>query len=252
MYLMYVDESGDTGLARSPTRYFALSGIVVHESRWRDFINVLIAFRRTLKSVYGLPIRGEIHANEFVNHRPYNLERYIRLSILRNCLDELAKMDYISITNIIVNKVGKPGNYDVFDSAWGTLFQRFENTLLNANFPGGHRNDHGILITDATGGRRLDRLVRRMAVFNYIPHDPRFGGGSRNVPIQRIIEDPYGKDSADTLPIQMCDISAYFLLQRYAPNSYIRKQRAQTYFDRLGPVLNRRASRYNRLGIVEL
>ena len=49
MYLMYVDESGDTGLANSPTRYFVLSGIVVHESRWREFINALVAFRRTLR-----------------------------------------------------------------------------------------------------------------------------------------------------------------------------------------------------------
>jgi hypothetical protein len=63
---MYVDESGDTGLVRSPTRYFALSGIVVHESSWRDFINGLIAFRRTLKSVYGLPVRAEMHASEFI------------------------------------------------------------------------------------------------------------------------------------------------------------------------------------------
>ena len=49
MYLMYVDESGDTGLANSPTRYFVLSGIVVDESRWREFINALVAFRRTLR-----------------------------------------------------------------------------------------------------------------------------------------------------------------------------------------------------------
>jgi Protein of unknown function (DUF3800) len=54
MYLMYVDESGDTGLGRSPTNYFALSGIIVHESRWREFINQLIAFRKTLRAVYSL------------------------------------------------------------------------------------------------------------------------------------------------------------------------------------------------------
>jgi hypothetical protein len=65
-----------------------------------------------------------------------------------------------------------------------------------------------------------------------------------------VIEDPYGKNSAETLPIQMCDVSAYFLLQRFRPNAYIRRQRAQQYFDRLQPVLNRHASRYDPLGIV--
>jgi hypothetical protein len=57
---MYVDESGDTGLRRSgsPTRYFALSGIVVHESRWRDFLEALIAFGKVLRNVYGLACAG--------------------------------------------------------------------------------------------------------------------------------------------------------------------------------------------------
>jgi hypothetical protein len=252
VYLMYVDEGGDTSLQGSPTTYFALSGIVVHETRWREFIDVLISFRRTLKSVYNLPIRTEIHASHYVNHRPVDLPRCVRLAILRNTLDELAKLDYISITNVIVNKTGKPGDYDVFNSAWGTLFQRFENTLVNGNFPGSHRQDSGLIIADAGSGKKLLRLVRKMAVFNYVPHDPRFGGGSRNVPITRVIEDPHGKDSAEALPIQMADVAVYFLHQRFAPSSYIRKQRAHLYFDRLNPVLNKRASRFNSLGIVVL
>jgi hypothetical protein len=252
MYLMYVDESGDTGMVGSPTEYFALSGIVVHESKWRDFLNNLISFRRTLKSVYELPIRGEIHASDFINHRPFNLDRHIRLAILRNTLDELAKIAYLSVTNVVVWKQHKPAIYDVFQAAWGTLFQRFENTMAHGNFPGGHRDDYGMVVTDATAGKKLSRLVRKMAVFNFIPHDARFAAGSRNIPIKRIIEDPYGKNSAETLPIQMCDVVAYFLYQKFAPNSYIRRRRAHLYFDRLMPILNTRASRFNRFGIVVL
>ena len=252
MYLMYVDESGDTGLVGSPTSYFALSGIIVHESRWKDFINILIAFRRTLKSVYGLPIRTEIHASHYINHKPVDLPRYIRLAILRNTLDELAKLDYIRITNVIVRKTGKPPGYDVFNSAWGTLFQRFENTMGNGNFPGAHRSDSGLIITDAGAGKNLVRLVRKMAVYNFIPHDPRFGGGARNVPITRVIEDPHAKDSAESLPIQMADVAAYFLHQRYAPSAFIKKQKAHLYFDRLSPILNKWASRFNNLGTVVL
>lgn len=87
MYVMYVDESGDTGRLRSPTGHFALSSIVVHESRWRDFIDILIAFRKTLRSVHGLPVRGEIHASKFINQRAFELDKHVRLAILRGVLD---------------------------------------------------------------------------------------------------------------------------------------------------------------------
>ncbi|MEQ5827918.1 DUF3800 domain-containing protein [Sulfitobacter sp. NFXS29] len=66
MYLMYVDESGDPGNNTKQTDYFCLSGIVVHESEWRQFIDAQLAFRRTLKEVYNFPIRAEIHTAEFI------------------------------------------------------------------------------------------------------------------------------------------------------------------------------------------
>src|SRR5437868_7043701 len=76
MYLMYVDETGDSGLIGSPTAYFALSGIIVHESDWRQFIDTLIAFRRTMKATHGLPVRSEIHSSEFIASKglPYRCQ----------------------------------------------------------------------------------------------------------------------------------------------------------------------------------
>ena len=251
-YLMYVDESGDPGLAGSPTSYFCLSGLVVHESRWRDLINVLVSFKKTMRRVHGLRIRQEIHASEFLNSRAFDVERHIRLSVLRNMIDELAKIDYISITNVVVSKAGKPPNYNVFENAWLALFQRFENTLKYGNFPGGHRSDNGLVVTDATNGTALLRLVRKMGVINYVPNQPQFGPGSRNMPLIRIIEDPHGKDSRDTLALQAVDVSAYFLSQRFRPNAYVRKSGATNYFDRLLPVLNLKARIGGPLGIVTL
>jgi hypothetical protein len=167
MYLMYVDESGDTGLVRSPSTHFALSSLVIHESRWRELIELLIAFRKTLRAVYGLPLRMEIHSAEFVRHPPVpGMEKHIRLAILRNVLDELAKISFISITNVVVDKRRKPSTYDVFVNAWQVLFQRFENTMNYGNFPGSHRSDFGIVINDNTDGMKLQKLVRKMAVYN--------------------------------------------------------------------------------------
>ena len=239
-------------MTNSPTRYFALTGIVVHETDWKRFIEVLILFRRTMRTVYGLPIRMEIHAAEYIRHSVLHIKKHDRLAILRNFLDELAKIPYISITNIVVDKNNKPPNYDVFTNAWGALFQRFENTLKHGNFPGAKSQDFGMVITDATNGNELTKMVRRMAVYNPIPNQFQYGPGSRNIPVVRVIEDPYGKDSRQALPIQAADVCAYFLFQSYQPNSYIKKHSAVAYFGRLLPVLNKRASKSNNFGVVNL
>lgn len=213
-------------------------------------MDTLLTFKRTMRAVHGLPVRAEIHASEFIKKPVHGLQRYVRLAILRNALDELAKIPDISITNVIVDKTTKAPGYNVFENAWRALFQRFENTLIYGNFPGAHQNDFGTVFTDATGGTQLVRLMRRMNVYN--PILTMGGGGYRMLPLSRIIEDPHGKDSAEALAIQMADVCAYFLHQRFKPNSYIRRQSARLYFDRLTPVLNLRASHISPLGIVQL
>jgi hypothetical protein len=225
---------------------------VVHESRWRQFVDGLVAFRRTLRVVYGMPVRTEIHAAEMINGKFLGMAKHVRLAILRNALDELAKFTDVSITNVVVDKRGKPPTYDVFEQAWQVLFQRFENTLRFGNFPGGFKSDNGIVMTDATNGEKLTRLVRRLSVVNFIPNQASFGSGSRNIPIARIVEDPIPKDSEQSLPIQMCDVVAYFLKQKMDPNGYMKKHGAQNYFGRLRPVLNLNASRTDSFGIVRL
>lgn len=251
MYLMYVDESGDTGIANSPTRYFVLSGLTVHESRWRDLLDHLIAFRRTLKLAHGLPVRTEIHASEYIRSPPITgMQKHVRLAILRQFADELAKANYVRFTHVVVDKLGKPTGYDVFEQAWQLLFQRFENTINFGNFPGAHRADKRMVITDNTDGRKLTRLMRRLAVHNVVPG---MGGlAPRNLPMVRIIEDPHHKNSAESYFIQACDTAAYLLQQKFSPSAYFKRKGAQHYFNRLQPILNTHASRANGFGIVQI
>lgn len=245
---MYVDESGDPGNNTAQSDFFCLSGLVVHESEWRQMIDTLLAFRRTMRSAYGLPMREEIHSVELIRKNSFDIDKHNRLSILRNFLDELAKMNCISVTNVAVDKRGKPADYDIFSAAWRTLFQRFENTLTHGNFPGGYKRSFGVVFTDATSGKKLSQLMRKMSVHNPIPN--RWGGGYRNMPITRIIEDPSERDSSSSLPIQACDVVAYFLHQSLRPNAYIRRKSATNYFGRLMPVLNLHAASRNEKGIV--
>lgn len=43
MYLLYVDESGDVGIKNSPTKYFVLSALIIHESKWRNTLDELVS-----------------------------------------------------------------------------------------------------------------------------------------------------------------------------------------------------------------
>ena len=203
-----------------------------------------------MKEADGLNIRAEIHSVDFLRSDKFGIQKHQRLAVLRNYLDEISRMDFISLTNIVVDKRNKPADYDIFGTAWRTLFQRFENTLKHGNFPGADRESFGLVFTDATSGKKLSQIMRKMAVHNPIPN--RQFDGYRNIPILRVVEDPSERDSKSSLPIQTCDVVAYFLKQKLAPNSYIRRKHATNYFDRLGPVLNTRASIIDPMGIIRL
>ncbi len=110
MFLMYVDESGDVGMTNSPTRYFVLVGLVLHELRWQQTRDELIAFRRDIKQRHGLKLREEIHASALIS-RPGALARiakHARLEVLRRHADKLAAMPDLSLVCVVVDKQGKP------------------------------------------------------------------------------------------------------------------------------------------------
>jgi len=256
MYLMYVDESGDTGaLPASPTRYFVLTGLVVHELRWRDCLDQLIAFRRRMRDKFGLKLREEIHASGMIN-RPGSLKRIRRcdrLTILRAFAKELSSMSDLNIINVVVDKNEKPPTYVAFDMAWKALIQRFENTVSRRNFSGpANPDDRGMILPDPTDDKKLIQLVRRMRHWNPIPNQPQFGPGHRNLALTRIIEDPAFRDSEHSYFIQATDLAAYLLKQRLAPSAFMKTKSGHRYFHLLDPILCKVASSSDADGIVRL
>jgi len=253
MFLFYVDESGDVGLANSPTRFFALSALVVHELRWQQTLDKIVRFRRALRDRFGLKLREEIHAAHFL-HRPGDLRRIpksIRLRILREVLDFEAMLTGVSIVNLVVDKGPKAKDFDVFDFAWKCLIQRLHNTISRKNFPGPQNpDDYGLLIVDRTDEKKLRSLARKMRVYNPIPNS--YGLGYRQVLLDTLVEDPVHRDSLHSYFIQLADVNAYFLYQKIEACGYVRKKGARNYFDRLEPVLCTVASRTDPLGIVRL
>jgi hypothetical protein len=252
MYLMYADESGDCGMPAdgSPTRYFCLSGVVVHELRWLDTINELLNFRRWLRARYGVFLKAEIHAGEMIS-KPGKLDptlqrlrKHERLAIIRQLADKLATLSDIRIINIVVDKHGKvPDKDEVFRWAWYSLFQRFENTIRNRNFPGpNNQHERGIIFPDNTDGEKLKQFLSQMRSNN--PLKVTQGGGQVvvNQPVQVLIEDPVMRDSRESYLIQAADCAAFLLKQSIDPSSFMRKHGGNAYFQRLGPVLCTQAS----------
>ena len=109
MYFMYVDESGDPGLPpQSPTNFFVLTGVVVHETAWHSVLDRMYRFRRRMRAKYGFNMREEIHTTRmFGRGDKRNLSVKSpndRLSIYRLFLREIAATPELSIINVIVDK----------------------------------------------------------------------------------------------------------------------------------------------------
>ncbi|MBU1188285.1 MAG: DUF3800 domain-containing protein [Gammaproteobacteria bacterium] len=252
MYFLYADESGDVGLAGSPTAFFCLSGFVVHELRWHNTLEAIIELRRDLKQKYGFKLRDEIHAADFI-HRPRQLARIpksIRLRLLRDAIDFQAALPDISIINVVVDKRDKQPGTDIFEMAWTTLIQRFHNTMSHKNFPGPQNPvDKGLLVVDQTDEVKLRNLSRKMRRYNPVPSA--YGQRSIAIPITTIVEDAVHRNSQHSYFIQLADVNAYFLFQKYQPCGYVQRKGARNYFSRLDPVLCTMASRSHAQGIVE-
>lgn len=255
MYLMYVDESGDTGHDGSPTDHFVLTGFVVQEADWLDSLERLIAFRRRMGAAFGLPLRAELHASHLLT-RPGALVRIAkndRLTIIRAFANEVAQFRYARCICVHVDKTTKDPGYDVFERAWMALIQRFSNTLTYGNFPRGTgTGEKGMIFPDDTDQVKLKRLLGRMRRYNPIPNQVQFGAGYRDLPIDRIIEYPSFRDSAESLFVQVADLIAFLLYQEIAPSAYMRKTGGRSYFGRLAPILLTRASSNDPRGIVRL
>lgn len=255
MYLMYVDESGDCGVNNSPTRYFVLSGLVIHELRWQTYLNQLIAFRQRMRQQFGLRLREEIHAAAMINSPGplVRIKRNDRLAIIRAFADELAIMTDANLINVVVDKQGKRPDYDVFGVAWKALIQRLENTLSRRNFSGPANPDEcGMIFPDHTDDKKLTRLLRQMRRYNPVPSKGAPGVSYRNLILSKIIEDPNFRESDHSYFIQTVDLAAFLLYQRLIPNAYMRKKSGQNYFDRLDPILCKVASSKDPQGIVRL
>lgn len=238
---MYVDESGDTGIEGSRSRYFILSAIVIHESLWNEALSSVKDFRRTLYQSYGIRQRVELHASPLLSkkHKGWDhLNPWDRSQAYKSFVQFIGSQSHARIMSVCVDKNSSKytKSETVFQDAWSFLLQRFNTTLLKRNFPSGFSahsisiTDSGIVIPDLSAPLTINRIMRRMRVYNSVPTSG-LAGPAKNLPITHVVEDPMHKDSANSLFIQMADFVAHSVKSKVLPSGAAKKYGVKNYYD---------------------
>lgn len=109
MYLAYFDESGDSGVKNSPTRFFVLSCVLVHHRHWLATLDALVAMRRLMRDTVGISPRAEIKAIEIRKGRGplwdlrWSLER--RMLFYQNVMRHVAaNLPHVTIFAVAIDK----------------------------------------------------------------------------------------------------------------------------------------------------
>lgn len=272
----YVDESFDANK-------FCLSAIAIRHFEWRECFSRVRQHRALLKQDHGIFLRKEIHAQEFVSGRGHAADRIIgkhaRTRIFEGLLRLVAQLPNVRVINICLDRKGRN---NVQLDAWDRLMNRIERYMLSleqrelplrrelaAQLPSempekvrhdieariNHYRPVALVFADEGRETEITKALRKMSVYNPIPSvlgDWGDGTKTKNIPVQRVIEDPVFKKSHQSYFIQLADAVAYALLKREVePTPHVKRYGIDRMFDAtLTGVCHREASKSDPLGIV--
>jgi len=238
--------------------------------------------RRNLKQDYGIFIHQEIHSHKFVagRGRVSNgvINKHTRSRIYFGLLRLVAQMPNVMVINVCLDCKGRA---DPQLDAWDRLLNRIERTMLEfekrelplrKNMLGRLPSDaiaadrqemerrllayapRALIFADEGRQEEITKAYRKMTVFNPIPskHGSWSGVSAKNIPLERIIEDPVFKKSHQSFFIQLADCVAFALLKRETqPTPNIQQYGIHEFFAQALPgVCHKPASPSDPLGIV--
>jgi len=236
MHLIYIDDSQD-----KPT--YCFSALAVPDDQWLDTFKAVKGWRKSLRDTDGIYITKELHAWKFVSGRgriaPDVVTKWRRCQIFREALQFVAGLEHVSIFNVCL------------DHRQDWAFERLLNRINRTMAAWGSR---AILICDEGKEADYTRLTRKMSVYNPIPSQfgiwQDTGKDTKNIPIDRIIEDPFFKSSEKSYFIQMVDFCAYALLRKEKPIPSKSKYGIHLAFQNLDPLCVKVANRRDPYGII--
>lgn len=218
------------GLINSPTTYFVLSCVLIHESRWLDTLDSLVSLRRQVNNIYSIPTQVEIKATDLIHGkgllRSFGLNKNDRLKLYKHFIkfqDDNIDLHVFAIAIHKANAAVKGWNPRT--AAWTFLIQRLNKFCGDS--------ERVMLFPDEGHSYFIRRLLREMRRYHYVP--AHFGGSPISFPTTRIIEDPNPRKSHESYFIQLADWNAYIAHR----SKYINptNNAPDDYWDILGSVL---------------
>ena len=213
MYFAYFDESGDSGMLRSPTGTFTLSALLVHDKDWVKALDEIIAFRRFLNGNFFISPRSELKASWLIHNqgdiKKAGLSYPARMAAYRAAMRFQRKTDLFRVFAIVVVKSRLTlETTDVRDKAWQYAIQRLERF-------GNSKNENIHVIPDEGHGDFINKKIRAMRRFNYVPSA--YGKKSLERKAENIVEDTSERRSSESYFIQLADMNAYAAFRKVFP-----------------------------------
>jgi hypothetical protein len=207
VYLCYFDESGDAGVpsrVKSPTKWFVLNCLFVHESDWLDVLDALVALRRELRDSYGISPRDELKGAHFRTGEGaffgLSLSRDARMDIYKDIMNRQSALP-IKTFSIAIEKDGAHARgWDIRYVAWTFAFQRLDTQART-------QDEWCSIYPDEGHGFFIRQRLRAMRRHHMIPKH--FGPGTFPLPTKRILEDPNDRRSQDSYRVQLADLNAF-------------------------------------------
>ena len=201
MHIVYLDESGDLGVAGSPSRLFILSAVLVSHEHWLEARLSLDAMRANLDALYGLRPGAEIHASEFLGGaaRHHGLDVRRRFQCAHHVLGFLRQSGLLHPVRVGLEKSGESGAA-LLDRAWIGLLEEVACEV-------------GRSASSACGSRGLLIVMDHHGALPYRP--------SAQITSPRpLLELPFGRRSEDSHLLQCADLLGFLTKQSLDPNRH--------------------------------
>jgi hypothetical protein len=201
VFLLYVDESGKSGLSDPTQPYFVLAGVVVKNEDWRA---IETAFDKALEGITPRakrPAGWELHMTDIMNGKGHfaGTRRSDRRKLCGAVLDLIDQFDLTLIAMAIDKKevqkkpLSKTKPPDVW--AYEFLIERYQHLLRR-------RQELGIVVADEQKGAEALSRVQHASW--------RRSGTSALSKVDRVLETVFFLPSHHSLMLQLADGVAYW------------------------------------------
>jgi len=238
VYLVYIDESGDSNLG-------IFSALAIPSDKWQNIFGIVKKFRKELNQNYGLYVTKELHAWKFVSGRgqiaPKLISKECRRLIFKSALNMVSTLPDVHLFNVV---------YCPEKILWG-----FERLLTRIDRTMKARKGIAIIICDEGKEQDLIRIRRKMGSYNPILSQYgrwENGKSTKNITIDRIIEDPFFKKSEQSYFIQLVDFCAYSLLCKEVPGEFPNRNYLKDTFSILSKITVKEANKNDPHGIIRV